>query len=135
MPGCQCKRFRDTFAEWSRRLPTECPDDDGSLTWLWFRFTRQGMLRWICVFCHQGSHHSGLGDLFGPYFVSPNVVDMSPRNMSSMGSPTYIHPLSPSPSKSKQELAVKFIIGKNQSHILEYSLFSNLTYSITSKNE
>ena len=79
---------------------------------------------WICVFCHQGSHHSGLGDLFGPYFVSPNVVDMSPRNMSSMGSPTYIHPLSPSPSKSKQELAVKFIIGINQSHILEYSLFS-----------
>ena len=67
---------------------------------------------WICVFCHQGSHHSGLGDLFGPYFVTPGVVDMSPRNMSSMGSPTYIHPATPSPNKSKQELAVKFILGK-----------------------
>ena len=66
---------------------------------------------WVCVFCHQGSHHAGLGDLFGPYFVSPNVVDILPRNISSMGSPTYTHPTSPSPCKSKQELAVKFILG------------------------
>ena len=25
---------------------------------------------WSCVFCHKPTHHLGLGDLFGPYFVS-----------------------------------------------------------------
>lgn len=25
---------------------------------------------WICVFCKQPSHYKGLGDLFGPYFIT-----------------------------------------------------------------
>ncbi|GFW52790.1 uncharacterized protein CG5098 [Trichonephila clavipes] len=24
---------------------------------------------WLCVFCHKGSHHGGLGDLYGPYYI------------------------------------------------------------------
>ena len=61
------------------------------------------------MFCHQGSHHAGLGDLFGPYFVSSTAIDIPARNTTPQGSP----PIgSPSPNKSKQELAVKFILGK-----------------------
>ena len=41
-------------------------------------------------------------------------MDIPPRNTTPVGSPTlYTHPASPSLSKSKQELAVKFILGKN----------------------
>lgn len=29
--------------------------------------------RWICVFCKRSSHFQGMGDLFGPYFVSKDV--------------------------------------------------------------
>ena len=75
---------------------------------------------WICVFCHQGSHHAGLGDLFGPYFVSPAAVDIPARNTTPVGSPiSYTHPGSPSPTKSKQELAVKFILGKHLNKYLK----------------
>ncbi|XP_015914614.1 uncharacterized protein CG5098 isoform X2 [Parasteatoda tepidariorum] len=24
---------------------------------------------WLCIFCHKGSHHGGLGDLYGPYYI------------------------------------------------------------------
>lgn len=50
---------------------------------------------WKCVFCKRSSHFQGLGDLFGPYFASKEV--MSNVNQRS-------------PSK-KQDLASKFIIG------------------------
>ena len=66
---------------------------------------------WICVFCNQGSHQSGLGDLFGPYFVSSSTLDIPGRNTTTVGSPVYTHPTSPSPSKTKQGLAGKFILG------------------------
>lgn len=77
---------------------------------------------WICIFCHQGSHHDGLGDLFGPYFVSSSVIDIPVRNTTPTGaccdpnrSPVYSHPTSPSPTKSKQELAIKYILGEGGS--------------------
>ncbi len=25
---------------------------------------------WVCIFCQRSSHYHGLGDLFGPYFVT-----------------------------------------------------------------
>ena len=50
---------------------------------------------WLCVFCKKPSHYKGLGDLFGPYFASRDVMlSVSQR----------------SPQK-KQDLASKFIIG------------------------
>lgn len=50
---------------------------------------------WLCVFCKKPSHYKGLGDLFGPYFASREVMlSVSQR----------------SPQK-KQDLASKFIIG------------------------
>ena len=30
---------------------------------------------WMCVFCKQGPHKSGLGDLFGPYFITTTSCD------------------------------------------------------------
>lgn len=44
---------------------------------------------WICVFCKNGPHKKGLGDLFGPYIISTecdeyqsykNFVDFLPKN-------------------------------------------------------
>ena len=82
---------------------------------------------WICIFCHQGSHHDGLGDLFGPYFVSSSVIDIPVRNTTPTGaccdpnrSPVYSHPTSPSPNKSKQELAIKYILGSNHIRLHRY---------------
>ena len=52
--GCSCKLLVSNFGKWCRRLPV-LPgeeDPDGSDTWLWFRFTNRGMLRWTCVVCH-----------------------------------------------------------------------------------
>ena len=74
--------------------------------------SRKPDLSWVCVFCHQGSHHAGLGDLFGPYLVSSSAVDIPARNTTPVGLSTYGHLGSPSPTKAKQELAVKFILGK-----------------------
>ena len=54
---------------------------------------------WVCVFCNQGSHAGGLGDLFGPYLVGAQAVKWSgPAGFQS-------------PVKSKQDLAMKFILG------------------------
>jgi len=50
---------------------------------------------WSCVFCKKPSHYKGLGDLFGPYFVSKEVM-------------TSVSNRSP---QKKQDLASKFIIG------------------------
>lgn len=36
---------------------------------------------WVCVFCKQGSHFKGLGDLFGPYFI--HQESQKPLNPSS----------------------------------------------------
>ncbi|GFU33592.1 uncharacterized protein CG5098 [Nephila pilipes] len=30
---------------------------------------------WLCVFCHKGSHHGGLGDLYGPYYIKDKNTD------------------------------------------------------------
>ena len=49
---------------------------------------------WVCVFCKKGSHHCGMGDLFGPYFVSSSRSDSAKA--------------SPSP---KKKLAASFILG------------------------
>lgn len=27
---------------------------------------------WVCIFCQKGSHHGGLGDLYGPYYIKNN---------------------------------------------------------------
>ncbi len=35
-----------------------------------FLYCRRPDPSWVCVFCRRPSHFSGLGDLFGPYFVS-----------------------------------------------------------------
>jgi len=29
---------------------------------------------WVCVFCNQTTHWKGLGDLFGPYWISSNLI-------------------------------------------------------------
>jgi hypothetical protein len=50
---------------------------------------------WACVFCKRPSHFQGLGDLFGPYFASKEVISSVSQR---------------SPSKNK-DLAAKFIIG------------------------
>jgi len=45
---------------------------------------------WVCIFCKEPSHHKGLGDLFGPYFItidkklSSNLTDTTDNK--SMGS-------------------------------------------------
>ncbi|GIY41734.1 uncharacterized protein CG5098 [Caerostris darwini] len=32
---------------------------------------------WLCVFCHKGSHHGGLGDLYGPYYIKDKSSENS----------------------------------------------------------
>lgn len=54
---------------------------------------------WVCIFCSRGSHHEGLGDLFGPYFISRDIVGPSPSN--------HNNPI----SSAHQDLAAKFILG------------------------
>ncbi len=39
---------------------------------------------WVCIFCKKCSHYRGLGDLFGPYYVSSSILknnnkDESPK--------------------------------------------------------
>jgi hypothetical protein len=34
---------------------------------------------WTCVFCKRPSHYKGLGDLFGPYFVSKDVISSAAK--------------------------------------------------------
>ncbi|KAF8793636.1 uncharacterized protein CG5098-like isoform X1 [Argiope bruennichi] len=42
---------------------------------------------WLCVFCHKGSHHGGLGDLYGPYYIKDkNPEKSSTASTSSSGS-------------------------------------------------
>ena len=63
---------------------------------------------WTCVFCQKGSHHARMGDLFGPYHVSCDVLKAS----ASPASPNYTR----SPVKnSSQDLAIKFILGGDRS--------------------
>ena len=57
---------------------------------------------WVCVFCKRSSHHNGLGDLFGPYFVSPDAIRASDNSNSHMPSKY---------SASDKEMAAKFILG------------------------
>lgn len=38
---------------------------------------------WVCALCHRGSHHKGLGDLFGPYF--DDNVAVQPEKMTNSG--------------------------------------------------
>ena len=54
---------------------------------------------WKCVFCHKGSHTEGLGDLYGPYFVSQEVIKRGLNDVS--------------PVKSRQEIAASFVLGSN----------------------
>jgi hypothetical protein len=53
---------------------------------------------WICVFCRKPGHFSGLGDLFGPYFI-----DSIQWNS--------LHLPSPEKISSKSDLASSFILG------------------------
>ena len=53
-------------------------------------------------------------DMGGPppsRFVSSSTLDIPGRNTTTVGSPVYTHPTSPSPSKTKQGLAGKFTLG------------------------
>ncbi|CAG9584382.1 unnamed protein product [Danaus chrysippus] len=38
---------------------------------------------WLCAFCERGPHHSGLGDLFGPYPIDVNSEEYSSLDESS----------------------------------------------------
>ena len=51
---------------------------------------------WLCVYCKKPSHYHGLGDLFGPYFISSDVRKSSSK-------------------KQDKELASKFILGGDSS--------------------
>lgn len=53
---------------------------------------------WICVFCRKPGHFSGLGDLFGPYFIDSIQWDS-------------LHMPSPEKITSKSDLASSFILG------------------------
>ncbi|XP_035226726.1 uncharacterized protein CG5098-like [Stegodyphus dumicola] len=37
---------------------------------------------WLCVFCHKGSHHGGLGDLYGPYYIKDKNPDPDTKSHS-----------------------------------------------------
>lgn len=51
--GCQCKTFRKQFNTWAKELPADPRlEDNAPGTWLWFRFTDKGALRWLCLVCH-----------------------------------------------------------------------------------
>ena len=58
VPGCSCRDLLNNFSKWSKRLPAKQEACDGRQTWLWFRFTRKNMLRWVCLFCHAGRNDS-----------------------------------------------------------------------------
>ncbi len=64
---------------------------------------------WACIFCKRPTHFRGLGDLFGPYFVS------NPRAAAAA-----------SPLKKKEHLVSKFILGgetkkkRKRQHSSEY---------------
>ncbi|XP_054706870.1 uncharacterized protein CG5098-like [Uloborus diversus] len=38
---------------------------------------------WLCIFCHKGSHHEGLGDLYGPYYIKDKNGESDVKNSSS----------------------------------------------------
>ena len=66
---------------------------------------------WVCVFCKRSSHQTGLGDLFGPYFVSPEAVKaggagglLSPRKGGTGGGGGGL-------GATDKEMAAKFILG------------------------
>lgn len=40
---------------------------------------------WVCVFCQKGSHHGGLGDLYGPYYIKDNSEEKSSPSGNSAG--------------------------------------------------
>lgn len=41
---------------------------------------------WLCAFCHRGSHHQGLGDLYGPYPGAQQPPRPADPDMNSSGS-------------------------------------------------
>jgi len=69
---------------------------------------------WVCVFCQKGSHFAGMGDLYGPYYVSPDVFKCGPSSGGSGGGGSRPNspPFTPvKSSSSSQDLAMKFILG------------------------
>ena len=59
---------------------------------------------WLCVFCRKPSHFSGLGDLFGPYYIDST-------QWNSLNLPSPASKLQQQSSKSKSDLASSFILG------------------------
>ncbi|EEC03469.1 hypothetical protein IscW_ISCW016760, partial [Ixodes scapularis] len=49
----------------ARRLPGAAGGHTSTLSPHYDAVTRDPT--WLCAFCHRGSHHQGLGDLYGPY--------------------------------------------------------------------
>ena len=53
--GCCCRAFAKKFPSWWPHLPA---DSSKTLavhpgeSWLWFRFTKDGLFRWHCLLCH-----------------------------------------------------------------------------------
>lgn len=52
--------IRSTFSTLSKKYDADTRDES-----------------WMCVFCKLGPHKFGLGDLFGPYFISSNGEDFN----------------------------------------------------------
>ncbi len=61
---------------------------------------------WLCVFCKRPSHFNGMGDLFGPYFVTSDGARAAAASMPS--------PMS-APLHSAAANAAKFILGGGDS--------------------
>lgn len=40
---------------------------------------------WVCIFCQKGSHHGGLGDLYGPYYIKKDSDERNSPSTSGTG--------------------------------------------------